>query len=60
MRAKSSKQRCPALCIIRIDVARYVKARSHINFQFKTLEKYKIRRSVFAPFQKKNFANKID
>ena len=42
---------------IRIDATRYVKARSHPNFQFKTLEKYKISRSrsrsVFFPFQKK-------
>ena len=42
---------------ILIDVTRYVKARSHINFQIKTLEKYKISRSrgrsVFFPFQKK-------
>ena len=66
MRAKSSKQRCPALCIlwIRTDVTRYVKARSHWNFQIKTLKKSTISRSrgrsVFFPFQKKKFANKIE
>ena len=41
---------------IRIDVTPYVKARTHINFQIKTLEKYQISRSrdrtVFFPFQK--------
>ena len=50
---------------IRIDVTRYVKARSHINFQIKTLEKYQISgiwgRTVFFHFQKKTiFANKIE
>ena len=42
---------------IRIDVTRYAKARSLINFQIKTLEKYTTSqsrgRSVFFPFQKK-------
>ena len=42
---------------IRIVVNGYAKARSHINFQIKTLEKYKTSqsrsRSVFFPFQKK-------
>ena len=40
-----------------IAVTRYVKARTHINFQIKTLEKYQISRSrdrtVFFPYQKK-------
>ena len=47
----------PQFLTIRIDVTRYVKARSHINFQIKTLQKYKISqsrgRSVFFLFQKK-------
>ena len=50
---------------IRIDVTCYVKARSHINIQIKTLEKYKIGRSrgrtVFYLLEKKKrFANKIN